>query len=226
MQEKKSKIRLVILLAGLVGVLAFAFRDFRISRYWPHTTVSVGHEILVLDDTRVPGLGSYIKDAIAARFACPVRIMPSPFCLDFAYRYGRHQYDYNDILYTLGPRIIGKEGKVLLLTDKDTFGQTFTWSAGTAAVNGNLLLVSACRLNPGFWGFNSDPVLQRVRTDKIVLHELGHCYGIVHEHAFDTNCIMFDTNSCDDIDKVQPVFTGQCLDHMRPYLKSSWIQAQ
>lgn len=184
-----------------------------------HPVTKVGSEILILDDTKTPELVAQSAAFLRTTFRLPVRSARSPYDLSFAHAPSRKQYDYHEILYTLRRYIHGRRGKVILLTDKDTFAPGLNWSTGCAFPNDNLLLVSTCRLDPLFWTGKPDPELHKQRIRKILLHELGHSFGLIAEHTDKTDCIMFDTDSIDDIDKVKATYTGDCLRHMRPFLK-------
>lgn len=208
------RLRYPRLLVALVTALAVILV---LHLWWGGNTIRVGREIIILDDTHHPALVENVRAYVEEKYHLPVRVIANPFTLDYAYHPIRDQYDYTRIRARTAPYIVGDQGKVILLTDKDTFGMNLNWSTGYSMFDGNLVIVSLHRLDPQFWTGTPDPALFQARARKIVIHELGHSYGI-YSHCRNWSCCMSVTDSIVDIDAIGTDYYGGCRERL--YLKA------
>jgi archaemetzincin len=120
-----------------------------------------------------------------------------------AYDARRKQWSTARILAWLGRT--GPPGKVLAVTDQDLFIPILTFVFGEAQLNGRAAVVSTARLGePGL----PDPRVALERLAKESVHEIGHCFGLVHCDV--PGCVMGRSSSARDVDKKQGNFCTTC----------------
>ncbi len=100
-------------------------------------------------------------------------------------------------------------GKVLAVTDQDLFIPILTFVFGEAQLGGRAAVVSTARLGePGL----PDPRIALERLAKESVHEIGHCYGLVHCDS--PGCVMGRSSSARDVDKKRGDFCPKCRDRI------------
>lgn len=120
----------------------------------------------------------------------------------------RRQYRADQILAGLKTLAVQPHEVVLGLTDCDLFLPILTFVFGCAELAGNAAVVSVHRLDPRFYGEEPDPGLILERTEKEVLHELGHVLGLTH--CRDRRCVMAGAHEVGMVDLEDPVFCANC----------------
>jgi archaemetzincin len=96
----------------------------------------------------------------------------------------------------------------ILLTNVDLFIPIFTFVFGLAKLNGNIGIVSTCRLENNFYGLPDNYNLLKQRILKEIIHEYGHLAGLRHCSQF--NCVMASSTSADEIDIKLQYFCDAC----------------
>jgi archaemetzincin len=100
-------------------------------------------------------------------------------------------------------------GKVLAVTDQDLFIPILTFVFGEAQLGGRAAVVSTARLGePGL----PDPRVALERLAKEAVHELGHCYGLVHCDS--PGCVMGRSSTARDVDRKRGDFCPRCRDRV------------
>ncbi|MFC1479586.1 hypothetical protein ACFL6F_03220 [Planctomycetota bacterium] len=164
---------------------------------------SVNGKVLILTDGKIP---EWIQDlyinAIVKRLGIPVWIEKYPFDFNAQEYPYRKQYEMTGMLGKVFRHISGRGGKVVLVTDKDTFVKGQKWDTGCSAVYGPGSVVSIKRLNPEFWGNKKDLELYKKRLTKVLLHELAHTLIPSDKHCKRWGCLLHKTESLGDIDKL------------------------
>lgn len=121
----------------------------------------------------------------------------------------RRQYRSNQILATIqGHTTETKANRVLGVTDVDIFIPEFTFVFGEASFPGRAALISLFRLNPQFYGSDSEVELYVQRALKEAVHEIGHTLGLKHCRRY--SCVMHFSSSIFDTDKKQSSFCDEC----------------
>jgi archaemetzincin len=110
----------------------------------------------------------------------------------------RAQYFSTQIIASFSSLTSDVPGKVLLITEVDLFVPVLTFVFGEAQLNGKHSIVSVCRLHEEFYSGISDDDLLFQRTMKEVLHELGHCFGLIH--CKDWDCVMHSSQGIEEVD--------------------------
>ncbi len=105
---------------------------------------------------------------------------------------------------------VGPPGKVLAVTDQDLFIPILTFVFGEAQLDGRAAVVSTARLGePGL----PDPRIALERLAKEAVHEIGHCFGLVHCDA--PGCVMGRSASARDVDRKRGDFCQKCRERVR-----------
>ncbi|MHC4549596.1 MAG: hypothetical protein ACYTEZ_12555 [Planctomycetota bacterium] len=138
----------------------------------------------------------------------PCRLLASAFTTGVPLLDGRPQVSADALLARLEGQA-GEPGTILFgLVDEDIGSPLFTFHFGRARVRGRAAIVSVARLRPQFYGFAADPGLTVQRTEREILHELGHVAGL--HHCDDYRCLMYFASSVHAIDLRDPSFCAAC----------------
>jgi archaemetzincin len=133
----------------------------------------------------------------------PVRVWEDPARPPDAYDARRKQWSTSRILAWMA--MSGPPGKVLAVTDQDLFIPILTFVFGEAQLDGRYAVVSTARLGePGL----PDPRVALERLAKEGVHELGHCFGLVHCDS--PGCVMGRSSSARDVDRKRGEFCSKC----------------
>jgi archaemetzincin len=136
-----------------------------------------------------------------------VRIWEDPARPPDAYDPRRKQWSTSKILAWMATA--GPPGKVLAVTDQDLFIPILTFVFGEAQLGGRAAVVSTARLGePGL----PDPRVALERLAKEAVHELGHCYGLVHCDS--PGCVMGRSSTARDVDRKRGEFCPRCRDRV------------
>jgi len=133
----------------------------------------------------------------------PVAVWDDPARPPDAYDARRKQWSTSRILAWLVQS--GPPGLVLAVTDQDLFIPILTFVFGEAQLGGRAAVVSSARLGePGL----PDPRVALERLAKESVHELGHCFGLVHCDR--PGCVMGRSSGARDVDKKRGEFCTTC----------------
>ena len=201
--NRRTRIKLYAVLC-LTGLFALAAQEMDFG-----PTINLHRDIVILNDgVTDEEMLVMLQDFLHRRFSLPVRVEQNPVALPAPARPRKPQWDLKQLLEAVICRVRG-EGRCLLLTSKDTYTQTMNWSTGIARCNGTTAVVSACRLNPSFWGDAYDRAWHYKRVRKIVLHELGHTFG-QSDHCGDWACAIHGSGSIGEIDQTGEDYCPRC----------------
>ncbi len=158
---------------------------------------------------RDPGAATidHVCARVARALGAPATIWRDP-ARPSAYDPARRQHSSTRILEWLretGPAREGRPARILGMTDQDLFIPILTFVFGEAHLGGRVAVVSTARLGePGL----PDPRVALERLAKESVHELGHCYGLVHCDS--PGCVMGRSSSARDVDKKRGDFCPKC----------------
>lgn len=175
----------------------------------PPTILALDGHVILLDDGVKPEILAAVKARVEEVVGLRVDVRPNSVDLSRALVPDREKYDLSRMLRLVAQHLDGADGRVLLLTPKDTFGDELNWSTGRSYVGGPIALVSTHRLDPAFWGADPDAALEARRACKIALHELGHTFGR-SEHCLRWECCVHGSGSIDEIDLTGADYCADC----------------
>lgn len=153
-------------------------------------------------------LGGEIEKELLAR----IIIEESRLDLNEFFDPTRRQYDANKILKALTSDDQSNSIKRIGLFRVDLFIPILTYIFGQAALNGNTGIASLYRLRNEQYGMKKDDDLLFERFKKVIIHELGHTFGLIHCHQ--PSCVMRSSTYVEDIDQKSQHFCNSCRDKM------------
>jgi archaemetzincin len=128
------------------------------------------------------------------------------------YDASRRQYNGNQLLQFINDTYAKEGTKTIGLVNVDLFIPILTFIYGQAFLNGKSGIASMHRLGNERYGMQPDQRILEERFIKEVVHELGHCYGLIHCHQPD--CVMRSSTYVEDIDQKNPHFCLNCKTHL------------
>ena len=144
---------------------------------------------------------SFLKKIIkelSRHFRSDISLLALNLNVEETYSVDRGQFFSSQIISLTTQLTQAVPGKVLLLTEVDLFVPVLTFVFGEAQLNGKHSVVSVCRLHEEFYsGISNDDLLFQ-RTIKEILHELGHCFGLLH--CIDWDCVMHSSQGIEEVD--------------------------
>jgi len=111
----------------------------------------------------------------------------------------RNQYNANDLLQMTDVFFSSEHSKTIGLFNVDLFIPIFTHIFGQAYLGGRTGIASIFRLGNERYGIEANEDVLLERFSKEVIHELGHCFGLVH--CYDPACVMRSSTYVEDIDQ-------------------------
>jgi archaemetzincin len=149
-----------------------------------------------------------IVSRIHLEFLLPVTIEESQLDLSDYYDPMRRQYDGNILLKELDAVSSSSHVKKIALFRVDLCIPILTYIFGQAPLNGKTGIASLYRLRNEHYGMKKDEDLLLNRFRKVITHELGHMFGLLHCHA--PNCVMRSSTYVEDLDQKSLSFCSKC----------------
>lgn len=153
--------------------------------------------IAPVEFSNVSVLNSIIKN-ISRIFGEKVSLISLPLDAAPAFSKDRGQYFSTQLIAEALKLTKDYDGKVLMLVEFDLYVPVFTYVFGEAQLNGKHSIVSLCRLHEEFYSGKTNDKLLLERTQKEILHELGHNMGLIHCRNWD--CVMHSSQGVEEID--------------------------
>lgn len=125
------------------------------------------------------------------------------------YSPSRRQYDGNSLLSIIGSHHGNRAIKTIGLFRVDLFIPVLTYIFGQAVLSGNTAIASLYRLRNELYGLEKDEELLLERFTKVVIHELGHAFGLIH--CRNPKCVMRSSTYVEDIDQKSSSFCIKCF---------------
>ncbi len=143
----------------------------------------------------------------------PSRVSDVTIPLEDAYDVARRQYYSTRLLERLLEHRAGDDVKLLGLSDVDLYIPVLSFVFGEAQFGGAAAVISTHRLRQRFYGLKDDSELLFARCEKEAIHEIGHCFGLVH--CKDYRCVMYLSYAIEDIDLKGNSYCPKCCDLLR-----------
>lgn len=143
----------------------------------------------------------WINVASAEWFPMPVKHLAGLSIPTAAFDPKRKQYQSVEIMRMLAQTAPSDATRILGVTDVDLSIPMLSFLFGQAQLDGQVAVVSLCRLQQEFYGLPAQDEILRERLTKEVLHEMGHTFGLVHcseqkcAMSLSTHIGMVDTKS-------------------------------
>lgn len=145
---------------------------------------------------------------IRSEFRLPVHVQERYSDLTPYFDASRRQYDGNKLLKLIEAMILSKNTKAIGLFQVDLFIPILTYIFGQALFRGNSGVVSTFRLRNEYYGLPQDDKILLERFRKVIIHELGHTFGLMHCHF--PSCVMRSSTYVEDIDQKKYYFCTKC----------------
>jgi archaemetzincin len=120
----------------------------------------------------------------------------------------RGQYDGNKLLKFVDSNSSSGTLKTIGLFRIDLFIPILTYIFGQAVFKGSTGIASIYRLRNEQYGIKRDDNLLLERFGKVVIHEVGHTFGLVH--CYVPNCVMRSSTYVEDIDQKDNHLCAKC----------------
>jgi archaemetzincin len=140
-----------------------------------------------------------IAESIKQEFNFQVNIEERHIDISEFYDPGRRQYDANKLLKEIDSNFPVGSIKCIGLFRIDLFIPILTFIFGQALLNGRSGIASLYRLKNELYGIENNEDLHLLRFKKVIIHELGHTFGLKHCHNLE--CVMISSTYVEDIDQ-------------------------
>lgn len=155
---------------------------------------------------------------IETAFGWPVSVVPLTHDILPFFDAARKQYDANRLLQLVHAEYAAESLKTIGLFQVDLFIPILTYIFGQAQYNGSTGIASVYRLRNEQYGMAGNERLLYERFRKVLIHELGHAFGLIHCHV--PICVMRPGTYVEDIDQKKHFFCNKCAAELEASLKA------
>ena len=152
-------------------------------------------------------LGKLAHD-VEVEFELPVQVLTGYTDLSAFFDPARRQYNANEMVKLLDSDSSSKALKTVGLFQVDLFIPILTYIFGQAIFKGKTGIASVYRLRNEQYGLLGNKNLLYERFLKVIIHELGHTFGLIHCHV--PSCVMRSTTYVEEIDQKKSHFCNKC----------------
>jgi len=138
----------------------------------------------------------------------PVVLKECSLDISHFYNPGRRQYDANKLLEMITQQAPANALRVIGMVRVDLYLPILTYIFGQAKLNGYTGLASLYRLRNELYGLGPDQELLTHRFSKVIIHELGHTFGLIH--CSNPVCVMRSSTYVEDLDQKNKQFCIRC----------------
>ena len=149
-----------------------------------------------------------VAEDVALEFHYPVNLKECSLDISHFYNPVRRQYDANELLRMVSDRAPRDAFKVIGMVRVDLYIPILTYIFGQAALNGTTGVASLYRLRNEHYGLEPDYELLIERFSKVIIHELGHTFGLIH--CSNPVCVMRTSTYVEDLDQKKKHFCHRC----------------
>lgn len=145
---------------------------------------------------------------VQIEFELPVKNSTNYIDLSPFFDPARRQYDGNKLLKLIDSNSTNEFLKTIGLFQVDLFIPILTFIFGQAIFRGKTGVASIYRLKNEQYGLTKNENLLYERFRKVIIHELGHTFGLIHCHV--PSCVMRSTTYVEDLDQKKNYFCSKC----------------
>ncbi len=149
-----------------------------------------------------------VTEDVSREFHYPVSMKECSLDISHFYNPGRRQYDANSLLKMISERAPHDALKVIGMVRVDLYIPILTYIFGQASLFGHTGVASLYRLRNEHYGLDSDYNLLIDRFSKVIIHELGHTFGLIH--CSNPVCVMRPSTYVEDLDQKRKQFCLRC----------------
>lgn len=154
----------------------------------------------------------HIMEVIGRAFQVKVDHVECTMDVSQFYNPARRQYNADLLLEAMSARAPAGYLKYISLFRGDLYIPILTYIFGQAQLNGSFGIASLFRLRNELYGLPEDYELMLDRFAKVVVHELGHTFGLIHcTHPI---CIMRSSTYVEDLDQKETRFCRHCSERL------------
>ena len=155
-----------------------------------------------------------ISRILEDNFRKGVNILPPERMKKSYYHKARVQYDASRILSWANEWIPDNAFRYIVILDDDIYSGQYNFIFGQAEMHGKACVISLARFADPARSLKEDEVpLFSKRLVSLLLHELGHTFGL--KHCANEQCVMQFANSMAELDS-QPIhYCTDCLARLR-----------
>lgn len=153
-------------------------------------------------------LTSRVAEDVSREFQYSVELRECSLDISKFYNPGRRQYEANSLLTMISQRAPADAMKVIGMLRVDLYIPILTYIFGQAKLNGKTGVVSLYRLRNEHYGLLPDYELLIDRFSKVIIHELGHTFGLIH--CSNPVCVMRSSTYVEDLDQKGKPFCFRC----------------
>ena len=159
-----------------------------------------------------------LADDVRVVFGKPVSVEQFHHDIASYFDPARKQYDANRLLQLVHAEYAFDGIKTMGLFKVDLYIPILTYIFGQAQYKGNAGIASIFRLRNEQYGMPGNERLLYERFRKIIIHELGHTFGLIHCHV--PICVMRPGTYVEDIDQKKYLFCNKCRNDLETVLES------
>jgi archaemetzincin len=156
---------------------------------------------------------SRVAQDVSRELRHPVQCRECSLDISQFYNPGRRQYDANALLDMISKKTPGDALKVIGMVRVDLYIPILTYIFGQASLNGKTGVASLYRLRNEHYGLESDHELLIERFSKVIIHELGHTFGLIH--CSNPVCVMRSSTYVEDLDQKNINFCYRCQTELK-----------
>lgn len=153
-----------------------------------------------------------LKEAVGEEFNVNVTIKEAYLDLSLFFDPTRRQYNGNKLLPAVDEIGGNNGGKNLGLFTVDLFIPILTFIFGQAYLGGKTGIASLFRLGNERYGLEANEGIKLERFIKVVIHELGHAFGLIHCTV--STCVMRPGTYVEDLDQKGRSFCPDCREKL------------
>jgi archaemetzincin len=149
-----------------------------------------------------------VAEDVSRELRHPVVLRECTLDISTFYNPARRQYDANALLNMITEKAPRDAVKVIGMVRVDLYIPILTYIFGQARLNGYTGVASLYRLRNEHYGLESDYELLIERFSKVITHELGHAFGLIH--CNNPVCVMRSSTYVEDLDQKEKRFCHRC----------------
>lgn len=149
-----------------------------------------------------------VAEDVSRELHHPVELRDCSLDISHFYNPGRRQYDANSLLTMISQRAPVDAVRVIGMVRVDLYIPILTYIFGQARLNGYTGVASLYRLRNEHYGLEPDYELLIDRFSKVIIHELGHTFGLIH--CSNPVCVMRSSTYVEDLDQKYKQFCHRC----------------